>query len=290
MQKRNILNSPRLLEMKRRKRRVLQNKILLSIFAFLIIFAGLTYISRFSVLNINSVEIIGNKVIDTQAIEKVVKRQIEGKYLWLIPKTNILLYPTNDIKKELDNKFKRLKDITFSIKNKKTLVVSLAERIGLYTWCGIVPTEQNSDSNQKCYFLDKDGYIFDESPYFSGEVYFKFYGLTELIEDVPSGFYFLKQNFQKLTLLKETFENMGLKPVALYLLDNGDVKIFLSTENSLFTGPEIIFKIDSDFKKIAENLEVALTTEPLQTDFKNKYSSLLYIDLRFGNKVYFKFK
>src|SRR3990167_5057315 len=120
------------------------------------------------------------------------------------------------------------------------------------------------------YFLDKDGYIFDESPYFSGEVYFKFYGLTELIEDVPSGFYFLKQNFQKLTLLKETFENMGLKPVALYLLDNGDVKIFLSTENSLFTGPEIIFKIDSDFKKIAENLEVALTTEPLQTDFKNK--------------------
>jgi hypothetical protein len=55
-------------------------------------------------------------------------------------------------------------------------------------------------------------------------------------------------------------------------------------------GPEIIFKIDSDFQKIAENLQAAITTEPLQTDFKNKYSSLLYIDLRFGNKVYYKFR
>ena len=47
--------------------------------------------------------------------------------------------------------------------------------------------------------------------------------------------------------------------------------------------------LDSDFEKLAENLQAALMTEPLQSDFKNKFSSLLYIDLRFGNKVYYKF-
>ena len=49
-------------------------------------------------------------------------------------------------------------------------------------------------------------------------------------------------------------------------------------------------KMTSDFQKIAENLQAALATEPLRSDFKNKYSSLLYLDLRYGNKVYFKFK
>ena len=65
--------------------------------------------------------------------------------------------------------------------------------------------------------------------------------------------------------------------------------MFLSSSTSQM-GPEIIFKADSDFNQIIENLQSVLTTEPLQTEFKTKYSSLLYIDLRFGNKVYYKFK
>jgi len=42
-------------------------------------------------------------------------------------------------------------------------------------------------------------------------------------------------------------------------------------------------------QNIKENLDTALNTEPLKSDFKKKYSSLEYIDLRFGNKVYSKF-
>ena len=71
--------------------------------------------------------------------------------------------------------------------------------------------------------------------------------------------------------------------------DNGDIKVFLSGKKNQ-PWPEIILKADSDFQKVAENLEAALTTEPLQSNFKNKYSSLLYIDLRVKNKVYYKFQ
>ena len=72
--------------------------------------------------------------------------------------------------------------------------------------------------------------------------------------------------------------------------ENNDIKMYLSGGATSTTGPEIIFKTDADFQKIAENLEAALTTEPLLSKFKNNYSSLLYIDLRFGNKVYYKFQ
>ena len=71
----------------------------------------------------------------------------------------------------------------------------------------------------------------------------------------------------------------------MYITTDGNVEVFLSSVNSSTTGPYIIFKLNADYQNIAENLEAALTTDPLQTEFKNKYSSLQYIDLRFGNKV-----
>lgn len=288
MQKRNILSSPRLLELKRKKRNIFVRKITIFMFLFLAIIALLSYLSRIQRLNISEVEIVGNKIIETEFIKKAVQKEISGKYVWLFPKANIFFYPKGKIKNELSNQFKRLKDITLSIENRKTLIISVAERIPKYTWCGALPVT-NNNVQENCYFLDEEGYIFDEAPYFSGEVYFKFYGFADLNNDNPSGSYFFQPYFNKLILFKEALENIELKPAVLYVAENGDIKIFLSKVKAASFGPEIIFKKDSDFQKIAENLKAALNTEPLKSEFKSKYASLQYIDLRFENKVYYKF-
>ena len=293
MQKRNVLNSPRLTELKKRRRRAILNKIFLSVFGLGAIFFLFTYISRLPNLNIVEIQIEGNKTVDTEILKTTIEEELAGKYLWLFPKTNILFYPQNAIKNELQDKFTRLNNIDLSIKNNKILFVSLTEREAKYTWCGTevqgVGIPQGSQTleipKEKCYFLDENGYIFDEAPYFSGEVYFKFYGTT----GQPLGSYFLKDKFRQLTSFKDILVNIGLKPVSLSVTKDGDVEIFLSRGSSATTLPKIIFKIDADFQNVAENLEAALTTEPLKTEFKNKYSSLQYIDLRFGNKVYTKF-
>jgi len=270
--RKNVLNSPRLLELKKHRRRSFQSKILLYLVALLAVFVFLIYIFRLTSLNISEVEIIGNKVLDAEVIKVIVKKELTGNYLGFFPKTNVLLYPENNIKKELSNQFTRLKNITLFVKDRKILQISVSEREPKYLWCEV----EMGLEIEKCHFIDEDGFIFDEAPYFSGEVYFKFYGATNLFE----------KSFEKLISFKMILENMGLKPVVLFVQENRDVKIFLSTSR----GPEIIFKIDSDLEKVAENLGAALTTEPLQSNFKNKYSSLLYIDLRFGNKVYYKFQ
>ena len=151
--------------------------------------------------------------------------------------------------------------------------MSLTERQPKYTWCG---ETISYGKDQKCNFLDEAGFIFDEAPYFSGEVYFKFYGA-------------LPKDFAKFISFKQTLETMGLKPVALYVESDEDMRIFLSTKSSTSMGPEIIFNSSYDLEKTTENLQTALTTEPLQSNFRNKFSSLLYIDLRYGNKVVYKF-
>ncbi|MFA6257425.1 MAG: hypothetical protein WC671_00220 [Candidatus Paceibacterota bacterium] len=278
--KKNVLNSPGLLELKKRRQRVFLNKIFIFLLGVLVIFLLLAFLSRLQSVNISKVEILGNKVLDTETLNNAIQEQIAGKYLWIFPKTNIFLYPKNNIEKELLNEFKRIKDISLAPKNNRTLEVSLAEREAKYTWCGVVPV---SGAEEQCYFVDENGYVFDEAPYFSGNVYFKFYG-------AQSESYFSKQNFKQLIIFKDTLIGFGLKPVALYATNDGDIEIFLLGGNPLTVAPKIILRADADFQNVAENLQAALDTEPLKSKFKNKYSTLQYIDLRFGNKVYDKFQ
>jgi cell division septal protein FtsQ len=281
MQKRNVLNSPRLLELKKERRRAILNKILFSLLGFFVIFFLAAYLSNLNKVKIIEIQINGNNVVDTEILKSTVEDQIQGKYLWLFSKANIFLYPQGTIENVLQEKFKRLKDINLSIKNNEILEVNLTERVAKYTWCGATLLVLG---DQTCFFLDDTGYVMDEAPYFSGEVYFKFYGLTD-------GNYFSKQKFQQLILFKDVLVSLNIKPVILYVADNGDIEIYLSKGNTASTtNPKIIFNINSDFQNVAENLEAALNAEPLKTKFNTKYSSLEYIDLRFGNKVYDKFK
>lgn len=295
MMKKSVLNSPRLLKFKKGERKVLFRKIFFLTFLFFLILVGLSFLSEWQKLNIDNIVISGNKVVETKMIEDIVREKISGYYFWVFPKTNFIIYPQREIKRELKNKFKRIEEVFVNNRNIKTLEINVSERTALYTYCGATVDLENN-SNQKCYFMDQDGYIFDEAPYFSGGVYLKFYGTVANIDlptgqaGNPSGSYFFQSNFNKLISLKETIQKIEIKPVAFYIQDDGDIKIFLSSLSASQMGPEIIFKTDSDFEQVAGNLQTVLTTEPLQTDFKNKYSSLLYIDLRFGNKVYYKFR
>ena len=289
MRKNFVLNSPRLSELRRKKHKSARKKAMFFLVIFLIIILGLSFASQINKININQINISGNKVVETKEIESVVQNKISGHYLWLFPKTNFLIYPKHKIISELNDKFKRLKNISIKVKNFKSLEISISEYEGKYLWCNLIVVKLNKNINdkEKCYFMDNNGYIFDEAPYFSGNVYFKFYG--DLNEENPAGSYFMKNKFAKIIEFKNTIEKMDLKPTSFWLDNNKEEGNFsISSEPAM--GPSIIFKIDSDYENLAENLQVAISVEPLRTDLKTKFSSLLYLDLRFGNKVYYKFK
>jgi CHASE3 domain sensor protein len=284
--KRSILDTPRLQEFKKRKRKVIRNRIIFFAIIFLILFVGLAFLSHWKKINIEKIEIKGNRVVETQKIESAVNKVISGKYLWIFPKRNSLIYPTKKIKNKLSQEFKRLKDITIEVdpNELQILNITVSEYKAKYLWCG--NTIPENFTSQQCYFLDSDGYIFDEAPYFSGEVYFKFYG--NINSENPIGSNFSNTYFTKIISLKEAIEKMNLKPTTFYLEDADEGSIYLSSNFQAPNAPKIMFKLDSDYPKLIENLQSAITTEPLQTKIKTDLTSLLYVDLRFGNKVYFK--
>lgn len=299
MRRKHILNSPKLLEIRKKRRKILKQRVLVSFGVVVVVFIGLCFISRIREFNIKKVEVSGNKVVDTDTIQKIVEEQITGNYLWFIPKTNFLLYPRHTIERELADQYKRLSNIKLDIKKRETLRISLEERTGIYTWCGSeLPNSGEQLEKVKCYFLDKDGYIFDVAPFFSGDVYFKFFGQignitnenTNSISENPAGNYFLPESFHKIVGLVENIKSEKLRPMALYTKSAKEMEIYLESQGDIADAPKIIFTPDADLNKLAENLDAAISAEPLASEIKNKYESLQYIDLRFGNKVYYKFK
>jgi len=288
MKRRNILNSPRLREIKKKKRKVFWLWFFGIIFILSLLSVGLVFLARWEKINIRTVEVVGVEKEDTKLIQNLAWEKISKNYFFFLPKTNIFLLPKKEIEEELALNHREFKDLEMKVKENFTFEISLTERKPEYLWCGeefslTTPIDQ-------CFFMDDTGFIFSEAPYFSGDVYFKFFGKVAQREN-PLGVFFLPETFEKVNLFRETLEKINLKPVSFSSLPDGEMEFYLASFSStLELPPRIIFKTETDFLKLAENLQTALETEPLLTEFKNKYAFLEYLDLRFDNRVYYKFK
>jgi cell division septal protein FtsQ len=175
------------------------------------------------------------------------------------------------------NNFRRIETLNFDVSNPETLKIEITERVPLYTWCGEV-----LDLKNKCEFVDKDGYVFDEAPYFSGDIYFRFYGKL-------SDYYINQEYFKNLVLFISNLDRTELLPVALIEKEDDELEIYLSSNNLNINSPKIILNYKGDLEKLFQNLKSAIETDPLKTKIKENYTKLKYLDLRFSNKVYYKF-
>lgn len=289
--KRDVLNSPRLREIGKKRARGMRNKFFIGLVAFLALFLLFALASRAENINIVKVAISGNKTISPGMVEESAWKELSGNYLWVFPKTNFFFYPKSKIAKRIESDFRLLKDVEVSLLEGGILSISFTERTPAHTWCGEnLPPSDVSFEDRKCYFLDESGFIFDVAPFFSGDVYFRFFGKVREEGEDPIGAAYFPEIWTNLISLRETMTEMGLKPSSILIKTDGDVEVYLDSRALPPDSQKILLKKDSNFSVVMENLSSALDTEPLKTDFKKRYSELEYLDLRFGNKVFFKFK
>ena len=78
-------------------------------------------------------------------------------------------------------------------------------------------------------------------------------------------------------------KELSLRPTYIIAQDNGDFSL------SLFGGGEIYFDMKEPLSRVGQNLEILLKTKTFASSTKG-VSSIDYIDLRFGGKVYLKKK
>lgn len=282
---------------KRRRQVAFFRKIIFVFVILALFFAAITYGLRRGAVRISEINIQGEESVNKDNIALTVRQGLAGSYLYAIPKNSIFFYPKKKIENTLVSRFKRLGKAEISVNNFNSINVRLEEHVPRYVWCdGLSP------ETAPCYFMDGNGFVFDKAPVFSGNVYIRFYGTllgpnqaeglvdrtgNPVLGDEASviGKKFLAQDaFKEL----DTFINAISDKVFLLsqLIKNEDQDYELYLKD----GGKIIFSLKDGAEKSFSNLFSALETEPLKANLRNKPKSLEYIDLRFGNKVFFKFR
>ena len=270
---------------KRRNKKILKYVLIILILFFVVGF--LSYISHRSQIRISKVEFSGQVLVNQSDVKEKTFDFLNGSYLWLFPKNNVFLYPNKDLKKYLTNQFKRIETINIHLKDFRTLSIEITERKLFALWCDNA-TRQSQTSivedgsiTEQCYFMDNTGTIFAEAPNFSGDAYFKYYGLVS--SDNPIGKEYLASSteFTDIAKFVDTVRDLSLKPLYIIGKDNGQFVI------TLFSLGEIYFDTKEPMSKVGENLKALMRT-PAFANLNN--ISIDYIDLRFGNKLYYKLK
>lgn len=226
-------------------------------------------------INISTVVIQGNHVVTNEEINAVVDEVLAGSYWYLFPRRSSLIYPEQELSASILERLKRIKSIELVRTDLHTLSIDVREQQSYALWC----RSGKREGQEECYFLNKDGLVYAPAPNFTGNVFFRFY--DDLNSGDVIGKLYLDGSFDRITVLIDSIRNLGEVPVALRPLTADDFELHM--EN----GSAILFGRKQRSSEVVDNLKAVHGSET----FKNvNGKDIDYIDLRFGNKVYFKLR
>jgi len=265
--KKDILRTSRRLKKKRFFKK-LSFFLLIPLFIFVSIVA-LFYIPYFK---IKKISIEGNSSVDSEKIMANVSNYLAGKEFKIFPKDNFLILSKKEIVDSILKEFPRLKKVSLNKNFPDTISIKVTERNNEALFCF-----QNKDEG--CAFIDEDGFVFDKAPYFSAGVYLSFFNDTASTTWKLDFQVIPEEQFKKLIDFKNLLTEENIKIFQIILKKEGIYQLQTSE------GWYILLNEQSNIRLSFDNLKTTL-----DSTIKNNRQKLDYIDLRFGNKVFYKFK
>jgi|SRR3989344_930278 len=262
-----------------RRRRLFYLKTAVLIGFAIWLFIVLAWLSYQPVFTIKEIEFTGLALVDKSIVNEVVEKNTRQKTLGLISRKTLLTLPRSAIKESLYSSSPSIKEVSFDFTGINKLAVFIKEREPVGVWCGLSPSPDPLQEN--CFFVDEDGFVFSRAPVTTGAVYVRYYGgLANPFP--PIGLSLLdKKVFLELRFFLETLKSSGVSVLRVILDDGFEVSLDLAG------GGKVIFSLKSDLHKTLDNLEVFVARGG-DGDTAKYLGSFQYVDLRFGNKIYFK--
>jgi cell division septal protein FtsQ len=241
-----------------------------------------SYLPRFTIA---SVSVEGTKRLPAKLVRSFVETNLYDGTRPIISRTTPFTYHPEQLAAAVEAFFPRVRsaEVVHGVPVADAILVRVEEREPFARWCpsrGQSATSTEETSEGACYVLDDGGFIFapidaETAPQtryvFTG-------GITSDRQII--GQRYAGTRLPNIVALVRALEQDGLHPSNVSVGDNTDFSIRLDEG----------FVIQSSFgqntRDVARNLEVVLSSEALQ----GKQEDLEYVDLRFGNRVYYRFR
>jgi cell division septal protein FtsQ len=231
-------------------------------------------LSYMRAMSVSGVRVVGTDKIEPSIIETYVDAQLTDDSLRYFSKRNIFLYPKEAIEAGIVATFPRVKAAALSRTAlfSQELVVNVQEREQYALWCR---------GEADCYALDESGFIFTSLATSTGAELRSIYRFSGGLDAEPIGAALVPKHFDStLHLLRTLQDETGLIPHRIELLRDGDLTVAVTQ------GFYIKASLGQDAVALARNLELVLTSDAL----RDRIADIEYVDMRFGNRVYYKMK
>ena len=234
-------------------------------------------VSEMPRLTVADVVVEGNRGVAAWDVARIVEEHLARRFLWLFPRRNMFLVPRRAIAAAVQSEYPRVSALELSLQDGPVLRIVVSERKSIalvcpYPFADVVPVTP-------CLFTDTEGFLFAEAPRFSGHVILSYHDGEQRLE------------IGKTFLPDGEFERVYAFIQSLRILRTEPVAVSLATD--MFTvhlrrGGKILVRRDNALPLIAENAKLILASPDFQKDVSPSLGNLDYVDLRFGNKVFYK--
>lgn len=261
---------------------------------FFIITALLILAVTAAILNfsVREIKVQGLNAADTQKVKSLVEEAIGRRYAGLISKRSLFFLPRSWISEEIERVIPAVKSAYVKV-NRRTLHVLIKEREAEALFCptgtisGAAATQEGTNSETHCYFVDGEGLVFGVAAEDQQKSYFRYEGKVD--SESPIGSVVFGREFEAIKGLRSEFLSLGIETHALRERGRGEYEFI--ARYSLEPEPTsiIIFSAGAA-KSAAAKLRRALLDSALQKLIgpERDFSKIAYIDLRFHNRVFYR--
>ncbi|KKR07580.1 MAG: hypothetical protein UT32_C0009G0041 [Parcubacteria group bacterium GW2011_GWC2_39_14] len=257
-------DNPRLL--KKRENRKLFLARTISIISGVIIIALFYFIFYSSFFRVTTYEVNGLQKIKQENIDNIINNYLNKRRLLIFSHHNFWLLDKNGLKTEI-NKYYYFEQLEIKRKLPNRLIINISEKQPMINWV----------SNELCFHVDLSGNAIGYCENDSGLVTIrdlqqKEVKIGSLVASPETLNYIINLHQQATNILKERY-----KPLYYELND----KLLTAHSDS---GPEIRYNLDIAIGEQVGRLDLVCR----QKEVKDNYQNLKYIDLRFGEKVFYQ--
>jgi hypothetical protein len=285
MSQNRILYSPR--QHKRKQKKLSREKIrmILVLGGLVVLFALCITVMRFPYFQIREIAVNGNGMEqDAQELRTTINSLLSGQYGLVIPKRFIFGISGRNLEKHLLTSLPRFETISVTKQYPHSLSISYAKR----AFFGLLCNDAAKTDNHSCAYIDATGFVYESAPDAFGSL------IVKIRSDLPV----VKVGAQAIdepTIKQMMLFGEGIKRIAGLRLLSYELNIQAPDELRLNVAPPPPAGGGGQFTLIvkkADNPEAVLQIlgTVLTDEIKDRASQLDYVDLRFGNKVFYKFK
>ena len=258
---------------RRRKRRILLA--CLGVAAVVVVVAAVAGSTWLPFVRIQAIDVEGQKTVLPQAVQQVAQNELYGGYLHLFARSNIFIYPRGLIEQRLLTQFPMFQSVEVHAENFHTIGVTVTERQPVALWCG-----SSVSTSSSCFLVDQGGMVYAPALVYSGDAYQKFYGAVT-VGALPQQF-LSPEEFHSLSTFVDTLARSLGSTVGSVMVDQDrDARVIFAN------GFVLLFSLDQNDGDVSDHLGLALRSSVFAT---HPLIDFQYLDLRFGDKLYYKLK